>query len=99
MMSPFVVALREALALVEAAPPADPGETMVARRLLREMRETVSRLEGGNPETDLVSIICHDLKDPLASIVMGAGFLRKTVPVADGGARRVIDAIARSSDR
>jgi signal transduction histidine kinase len=77
----------------------------VARKLTRELDAAIARLEGGEPERDLVSIVCHDLKDPLASIVMGAGYLKKTMP-ADGGdgadsrsARRVVEAIARSADR
>ena len=50
---------------------------------------------------DLISVICHDLKDPLASIVMGAGFLKKVLPEGDSlaSARRVVDAILRSSAR
>jgi two-component system phosphate regulon sensor histidine kinase PhoR len=53
------------------------------------------------PKKDLLSIICHDLKDPLASIVMGAGFLRKVIPADEqfASARRIIEAISRSSDR
>ena len=53
------------------------------------------------PKKDLLSIICHDLKDPLASIVMGAGFLRKVIPPDEqfASARRIVEAIARSSDR
>jgi signal transduction histidine kinase len=39
------------------------------------------------------------LKDPLASVVMGAGFLQKTLPSQDDGVRRVVNAIGRSADR
>jgi len=71
----------------------------VARRLLNELDDAIAHLDGSEPEKDLLSIVCHDLKDPLASIVMGAGFLRKTIPAEDGAARRVVDAISRSADR
>jgi signal transduction histidine kinase len=77
---------------------AEPGEAAVARRLARELDEAIVRLGGGPVEKDLLSIVCHDLKDPLASIVMGAGFLKKTIAPEDA-ARRVVDAIARSADR
>jgi signal transduction histidine kinase len=74
----------------------------VARRLARDLDAAIARLAGAEPEKDLVSIICHDLKDPLASIVMGAGFLKKTI-AAEGdegrSARKVIEAISRSADR
>jgi signal transduction histidine kinase len=99
MTTPFVIALRGALALLAAAP-AEPAEAGVARKIVRDMEQSLARLEGreGN-EADLIAIVCHDLKDPLASIVMGAGFLKKTVPAEDGAARRVVEAIARSTDR
>jgi signal transduction histidine kinase len=100
MASPFVVALRNALEVVAASPTAEPGEATIARRMIRDMEQTLARLEGKEPsETDLIAIVCHDLKDPLASIVMGAGFLRKTIPAEDGAARRVVDAILRSTER
>jgi two-component system, chemotaxis family, sensor kinase Cph1 len=99
MATPFVIALRGAIALLAEAP-AQPGEANAARRIVREIEQSLARLEGKEAnEADLISIVCHDLKDPLASIVMGAGFLRKTVSPDDGAARRVVDAIARSTDR
>ncbi|HEX3594542.1 MAG TPA: HAMP domain-containing sensor histidine kinase [Polyangiaceae bacterium] len=48
---------------------------------------------------DLLSSVCHDLKDPLASIVMGAGFLRRALPPEDQAALRVVEAIHRAADR
>jgi chemotaxis family two-component system sensor kinase Cph1 len=97
--SPFVVALRGALSLLAAAP-VEPREGAVAKKLLRDMEQALARLDGKEAtETDLISIVCHDLKDPLASIVMGAGFLRKTVSADDGAAKRVVEAIARSTER
>jgi signal transduction histidine kinase len=99
MATPFVIALRGALALLAAAP-AEPGEAGVARKIVRDIEQSLSRFEGKEEgAADLISIVCHDLKDPLASIVMGAGFLRKTVSADDGAARRVVEAIARSTDR
>jgi chemotaxis family two-component system sensor kinase Cph1 len=99
MATPFVIALRGALALLAAAP-VEPREAGVARKLVRDIEQSLARFEGKEAnEADLISIVCHDLKDPLASIVMGAGFLRKTIPTDDSAARRVVDAIARSTDR
>src|SRR5580692_5845443 len=48
---------------------------------------------------DLLASICHDLKAPLASIVMGAGFLRQVVSPDNASALRVVDAIRRASER
>jgi signal transduction histidine kinase len=97
--SPFVVALRGALALLSVAP-VEPREAAVARKIIRDIEQSIARFEGTEAtEADLISIVCHDLKDPLASIVMGAGFLRKTIPADDGAARRVVEAIARSTER
>lgn len=99
MATPFVIALRGALALLRAAP-VEPREAGVARKIVRDIEQSLARFEGREAsEADLISIVCHDLKDPLASIVMGAGFLRKTVSADDSAARRVVDAIARSTDR
>jgi two-component system sensor histidine kinase ResE len=99
MPTPLIVALREARATLHAASTAEPGEASVARRLARDLDDAIARLDGSEARKDLVSIVCHDLKDPLASIVMGAGFLKKTIPADDGSARRVVDAIARSAAR
>jgi signal transduction histidine kinase len=100
MASPLVVALRSALDVVAGASAVEPGETAVARRIIRDMEQTLARLEGKESgETDLIAIVCHDLKDPLASIVMGAGFLRKTISADDSAGRRVVEAILRSTDR
>jgi signal transduction histidine kinase len=100
MASPFSVSLRRALELVASATPIDPGEAAVARRIAREIEHDLGRLERGEScETDLIAIVCHDLKDPLASVMMGVGFLLKTIPVDEGAARRVVEAIARSTER
>jgi two-component system sensor histidine kinase HydH len=47
---------------------------------------------------DLLSSVCHDLRAPLASIVMGAGFLRRALSPDDQAARRVVEAIHRAAD-
>jgi signal transduction histidine kinase len=99
MASSLLSTLREARSSVVASNAVEPGEAAVAKRLAREIDDAIRLLEGGEPEKDLVSIVCHDLKDPLASIVMGAGFLKKTLPADDGSVRRVLEAIARSADR
>jgi signal transduction histidine kinase len=99
MTTSLTATLREARAALEGASTVEPGEAAVARRLMRELGEAILRLEGVEPEKDLVSIVCHDLKDPLASIVMGAGFLKKAIPKDESAARRVVEAISRSADR
>jgi signal transduction histidine kinase len=102
MPSTLLSVLRAFRSALAGASTAEPGEAAVARRLTRDLDLAIARLSGNEPEKDLVSIICHDLKDPLASIVMGAGYLKKTVPnEGDEGrsSRRVVEAIARSADR
>jgi signal transduction histidine kinase len=97
-MTTLLHTLRSARDALACADTAQPGEASVARRVLRELDEAIANLEGAPPEKDLLSVVCHDLKDPLASIVMGSSFLRKTLP-PDEGARRIVDAIARSAER
>jgi signal transduction histidine kinase len=75
------------------------AEVTVMRRLIRELDQGIALLEEKEIERDLISVICHDLKDPLASIIMGTGFLRKTIPADDAPGRRVLDAVLRSADR
>lgn len=99
MRPSLLPALRQARAALDGADTVEAGEAVVARKLSRELDEAIARLEGKPVDKDLIAIICHDLKDPLASIVMGAGFLKKTIPTDDAAARRVIEAIARSADR
>lgn len=98
MTTRLIDALRQARAELDATT-VEPGEAAVARRLQRELDEAIGQLAGADAQKDLVSIVCHDLKDPLASIVMGAGFLRKTIATDDGASRRVVDAICRSANR
>lgn len=102
MPSPVVDALEEARSRIVSAAEsstAEAAEAVVARRIARDLEQAILRLRGEDAERDLLSVICHDLKDPLASIVMGAGFLKKTVAPQETSARRVIEAIARSADR
>ena len=102
MATTLLSVLREVRGAIASTQTVEAGEALVARRLARDLDLAIARLSGAEPEKDLVSIICHDLKDPLASIVMGAGFLKKTI-AAEGeegrSARKVVDAIARSADR
>jgi signal transduction histidine kinase len=90
--------LREARATL-ASMTVESTERAVARKVTRDLDEAIARLDGSEPERDLVSIVCHDLKDPLASIVMGAGFLKKTISAEEAAARRVVEAISRSAER
>ncbi|MGA3123724.1 MAG: HAMP domain-containing sensor histidine kinase [Polyangiaceae bacterium] len=101
MPSPFVLALRDARSRIGSAADAcaTAAERVAARRLAHEIDQILARLEGTDGDRDLISVVCHDLKDPLASIVMGAGFLKRTIAPDQGPVRRVVDAIARSADR
>ena len=99
MTRPLLECLRDARAALASADTAEAGKAAVARRLCRELDEAIVSLEGGPAEKDLLSIVCHDLKDPLASIVMGAGFLKKTLSSEENSVRRVLEAIVRSGDR
>ena len=74
----------------------------MARRLVGELNHALARSAEGDSDRedrDAISVVCHDLKDPLASIVMGVGFLRKTGCASDPAVRRVVDAIGRSAER
>ncbi|HEX8791925.1 MAG TPA: hypothetical protein VF765_13315, partial [Polyangiaceae bacterium] len=73
MRPSLLPALRQARAALEGVDTVEAGEAVVARKLSRELDEAIARLEGKPVDKDLIAIICHDLKDPLASIVMGAG--------------------------
>jgi two-component system, OmpR family, phosphate regulon sensor histidine kinase PhoR len=97
-MSHLLAVLKEARAALLAVT-VEPTQAALVRTLTRELDEALGRLDGSEPERDLVSIVCHDLKDPLASIVMGAGFLRKAISPDDSAARRVVEAIYRSAER
>jgi signal transduction histidine kinase len=96
-----LVAGRRALAAANAS----PGGAAATASALREIDAAIARIDAGGgsaPKKDLLSIICHDLKDPLASIVMGAGFLKRALPEGDESAapaRRVALAILRASER
>ena len=96
-------AIRAARAVIESVHPvADERDVLDALVAAFDRAEAAL----GDPprvgaRKDLLSVICHDLKDPLSSIVMGAGFLKKVIPADDtfASARRIVDAIARSSER
>jgi signal transduction histidine kinase len=99
MTVPLITALREARAALASGATVEPRAAAMTRRLMRELDDAIAQIDGGQPDRDLVSIVCHDLRDPLASIIMGAGYLRKTISVDEGATRRVVDAISRSADR
>ena len=50
---------------------------------------------------DLMSTMCHDLRDPLSAILMGASFLTKNLPQDESSkrARRTAEAVTRSAER
>jgi signal transduction histidine kinase len=65
----------------------EPGPTVVP--------DATSRRQQGQ----LLSSVCHDLGTPLASILMGAGFLRRVLPAEEAAALRVVDTIHRAAGR
>jgi signal transduction histidine kinase len=73
-------------------------ERRAAEELVRRLEQSVG--EGPTQEATgaFLSAACHDLKDPLAAIVMGAGYLLRTLP-EDPAMRRVAEAIQRSALR
>jgi signal transduction histidine kinase len=104
-------ALRDSRAQLDAAAASEEDRRFVSRALsevdialakIGEAPPSSATLPAAEPaRKDLLSVICHDLKDPLASIVMGAGFLKKVIPDEQSftSARRIVDAIARSAER
>jgi two-component system sensor histidine kinase KdpD len=50
---------------------------------------------------ELLDVALHDIKDPLAALVMGAAFLGRVIPEGEPGerARRLVGAMQRSADR
>jgi signal transduction histidine kinase len=97
LSSPFTKTVRE-FALRLAETPKEPAERVAARRLARDLEQLAGWLEGREAEVDLLSVICHDLRDPLASLVMGTGFLRRAGGLGNAG-HRVVAAMTRSTDR
>lgn len=53
------------------------------------------------PRDDLISVVCHDLKDPLSAIVMGTSYVLKNIPKGDQGAklRKMGEAVLRATQR
>jgi signal transduction histidine kinase len=98
MSSPFTLALREFALRVAEMPAMRPAERVAARRLSRDLEQLAGSLEGRPEGVDLLSVICHDLKDPLASLTMGTGFLGRTGDLGEAS-RRVVAAMARSTER
>jgi|SRR5579859_6390143 len=50
-------------------------------------------------DPELLASVCHDLKEPLSSIVMGTSFLRRNVRADDAAARKVLDVVHRAAER
>ena len=104
-------ALLEARALLAHAsnalePANDPRIGPVLREIDRAIAtESGVRVRAGATGTEgsdrFLSAVCHDLKDPLAAVLMGAAFLLRTTPVdpATVRTRRMIEAIIRSGER
>jgi signal transduction histidine kinase len=58
----------------------------------RQERVRVLAVRRAVEDEDLVGILCHDLKDPLAAIMMGTALLKKQLPN-----ERAIDALASAT--
>jgi signal transduction histidine kinase len=92
-------------ALLRARAALEAVEPNLTAGAVRAIDAAVARIDAGAageaPKRDLLSIVCHDLKDPLSSIVMGAGFLKRAIPEDEVAApqRRVALAILRASER
>jgi signal transduction histidine kinase len=108
-------ALRDARdALVRAEPQSDPRVAALVAEVELLLADAAPE-SGVDPRADagtgvhtkpddrdrFLAIVCHDLKDPLAAMLMGAAFLLRTTPqdAANARARRMIEAILRSGDR
>jgi signal transduction histidine kinase len=59
--------------------------------------EPISTAGRDAPTSDVFSVICHDLRDPLSAIVMGVQLLLGTAQ--DDRSKRVLEAIARAGER
>jgi signal transduction histidine kinase len=66
-------------------------------------RDTAADISGTSGDNEsparLLSSVCHDLKAPLASMVMGTGFLRRVLPPDNAAALRVVEAMHKACDR
>lgn len=101
----FGEALRRARVLLQEAA-VQSSEKQAHAGLLAELERAQahaapSRIEDQPVRHDLIAVICHDLRAPLSSVLMGAGFLQKSL-AADPKAepmRKIADAIARSGER
>jgi signal transduction histidine kinase len=74
------------------------SERRAAEELVRRLEQSAEDGTTREPTGAFLSAACHDLKDPLAAIVMGAAYLRRTLP-DDPSMRRVAEAIQRSALR
>jgi signal transduction histidine kinase len=96
----FAEALDTARTLIVNAARTDEerrAAAILASHLDRGAFEVAHPAEARQP--GFLSALCHDLKDPLAAIVMGATFLRRTMSEGETPARRVVDAIQRSAEK
>ena len=49
------------------------------------------------PRTDVLSAVCHDLREPLASVMMGVSYLQRVVPASDASMVRVVEGLQRAA--
>lgn len=112
--SPFAEALGRARALLHDAA-VDPADRQSYAAVLAEIERAQAHAppsstpqdgnkttgSGGAVKHDLLAVICHDLRAPLSSVLMGAGFLQKSLGTDPKSEpmRKIADAIARSGER
>ena len=93
-------ALREARATIAEAASTSSEKSRVLG-VLEELDRAIGA-SGSEPSRNyFLSVVCHDLKDPLAAVLMGAAFLLKAMPNDPENPRpqRMVQAIARSGER
>lgn len=73
---------------------AERAELLHAARQAREHAEAASRMR-----EDLVAIVSHDLRNPLAAITMSAELLRSALPDGDARTAKQLERIRRSAER
>jgi signal transduction histidine kinase len=80
--------------------PSDPaGNGITEPPVSRETATASPRDPSLAHDPSLLASVCHDLKEPLSSIVMGTSFLRRTVRADDAASRKVLDVVHRAAER
>jgi signal transduction histidine kinase len=74
---------------------------VAAPQRVHETRDAGEIASSSRGPRDLMSVVCHDLRSPLSSIVMGLALLRRSLMRLEGMAseKRVAESAVRSADR